>query len=733
MMLSAFLVGEDAWSQNSDIRGIVSDSLTGQRIPLANVTILNTTRGASANNAGFYLIPSVPPGEYDVAAAVLGYRSTVLHVRVFPGKMAELNFRLASVPVEESEVVITAPRKREVLEINTSVHVLERRELKAAPVLTQEDVFHALKSLPGVVSTSDVSSKFYVRGGGGDQNLVLFDGIKIYNPFHGLGIFSLFDPDIVQSVEMYTGAFPAGFGGRLSSVINMATRDGRGDKLAGAANLNFLSTKLLLEGPAYEGSSWIINGRKSLFSKTFKRIVGQDLPVSFFDFFSKFTHQFRQGTKVDLIYLSSGDGLRFGGIDEPDYHWRSNSFGLTASHLIGDRLFVNLVAYTTFYHAERDVKSSTVATPSSSLVQEPGLRATASYTTDDQNLLFFGFEFSFPTFEYRLTNTFGSLIDIEDSFPDATTWFRYQARFDRLRLDGGVHVDLSSIMEREAGIEAMQPRLNVSYLLSGNWRAKLSLGTYNQRAITLTNEDDIISIFDPWVKIPSQLRPERAVHTVLGIDGNLIESLSFGIQGYHKKYLSLVVYNQDKVDATQSDYIAGSGASYGAEVLFRCTLSSVDLYASYSLGWTSLENNGLAYYPRYDRRHHLNILGTARLAEGLDVSVRWEFGTGFPFTQSLGFYDRLRFVNSMPGPYEFETGEPYLALGGKNAARLPSYHRLDISLSYKLNLPGGLRASVGVQVINAYDSKNVLYFDRKTGERVNMLPFFPSVSMTVSR
>jgi outer membrane cobalamin receptor len=720
-----------AVAQKGDVRGVVTDSLTGQRLPFANVSVVGTARGAIANGSGFYLIPSLPAGEYDIAATVVGYRRQMVHVSVIAGKPVEQNFCLALEPIEGQEVLITASRKRELSEINTSVHVMERKELKMAPVLTQEDVFQSLKILPGIVSTSDVSSKFYVRGGAGDQNLILLDGVKIYSPFHALGIFSVFDPDIIQDVEVHTGAYPATYGGRLSSVINMSTRDGRADRVAGTASLNFLSSKLQLEGPGYAGSSWMVNVRKSLFSETFKRIVNQDVPVSFYDAFIKFTHQFRQGTKVNVNVLTTDDRLSFSASDQPDYNWRGNAISVAASDLVGDRLFANVVAYHSYYHAERLIKSSGNATPSSTLVKDLGLRVSASLVTDSQDLFLFGFEFGFPTLDYQLINNVGSNLDIYHDFVDATAWVGYQAKFDRLQMDVGAHLDMGALFNEELGWGALQPRLNLSYLLFGNCRVKASFGTFSQRSVTVSNEDDIISIWDPWIKIPSTLDAEQAVHSVVGLEWSFLEHFSLTAEAYHKSYRNLVVYNRDKVDATEPDYISGKGSSSGAEMLVRAGYPFADFYAAYSLAWTSLTNAGFTYYPRYDRRHHLNLLVTTHPLKGFDASARWEYGSGFPFTQSTGFYDRLRLLGALPGPFELETGEAYLTLGEKNAARLPSYHRLDLSVAFKFTLFGSLNGMIGGQIINVYDSKNMFYFDRKTGQRVDMLHFFPTATVTL--
>jgi hypothetical protein len=228
------------------------------------------------------------------------------------------------------------------------------------------------------------------------------------------------------------------------------------------------------------------------------------------------------------------------------------------------------------------------------------------------------------------------------------------------------------------------------------------------------------------------LPSEQADHFVLGISGNLTEQSTLNAEMYYKNYGSLVVYNRDKIEATDPDYIKGKGASYGAELSVRAHYPIVDLYAVYSISWARIDNSGLVYYPRYDRRHHINLMAITRPLKGMTATVRWEFGSGFPFSQTVGYFDRLTLDNALPGRFELETGSPYIILGPKNAARLPSYHRMDISVGYTFSV-FGFDCSAGADLLNTYNNKNIFYFDRKTGERVNMLAFFPSVSLTVSR
>ncbi|MEX1276341.1 MAG: TonB-dependent receptor [Bacteroidota bacterium] len=717
-------------AQVADVRGIVTDSLTNQRVPFVNIVLVGTNKGAAANGVGFYLLPSVQAGAYEIAASAVGYERLVRRITVQVGRTLELNFRLKPTAIETEEVVVTGKGKKELTEINTSIHIVDQQELKITPVAAQADVFHSLKMLPGIVSTSDVSSKFYVRGGAGDQNLVLLDGMKIYNPFHALGIFSVFDPDIVRNVEIYTGAFPPGFGSRLSSVVNINSGDGRADRLAGRANINFLSSKLQLEGPLASGVTWSLNGRKSLFKETFKDIVQQDVPVDFYDLFVKVSGQTEGEAKFDLSYLTTADDLKYPNPNDPDYRWRNTAMGLNVSGLLSDRLFVTSTVFANSFTAERDAKSSNLITPSTTSVKEPGVRAQATYYTDEQDLYFFGFEFSFPTLEYNLTNNTGTRVHLYTTSPEASAWIRYQAKYGRLQLDGGIHSEVGSLFDRGDASATIQPRINLSYLVIGDWRVKASYGRFSQNVITVSNEDDLISVFDAWIEVPDNLETEQADHFVGGFEGTVADRTSASIQAYYKNYGSLAAYNRNKIDANDPDYITGTGKAYGMELLLRYGSSLLDLYGTYTIGWTKLNNEGLEYYPRYDRRHHINLLGVVRPFERFDITLRWEFGSGFPFTQTVGFYDRLTLRDALPGPFELETGQPYNLLGPKNAARLPDYHRLDASVNYTLAL-GALRAIIGVNIINLYDQKNVFYFDRRTGQRVDMLGFFPTATLTL--
>lgn len=724
------------FAQGVDIRGTVADSVSGEKIPYANVMVVGTSRGAASNLQGFYLIANVPPGRYQISASTVGHQVSIKSVEVRMGNPMIVNFELAPKDVQMSEVMVTGAAKRELSEIQTSVHILEQRDMKAVPVAAQEDVFRSIEILPGIVSTSDVSSQFYVRGGAGDQNLILLDGMNIYNPYHAFGIFSIFDSDVLKTTDVYTGAYPAEYGGRLSSVVNMTTLDGGAKSISGHANINFLSGKVQLDGPlpVSIGSpiTWLVSVRKSLFSETFTKFLNKDLPLSFFDGFAKVT--FRPGeteAKYGFEIFSSGDDLKSTNPTEPDYSWRTSALGFTASGLIGDRAFVTAAMFMNRYVAERDAKQSNDIASESTSVYEPGMRVNATIHTDSDDLFFLGLQLNFPMLDYSTTNNFGVAIDETSHLAEGTAWVKYQTAPSRLQADLGLCLDVGSLMTRTAGIEIIQPRVSLSYGLWDTWKAKAAVGRFTQNMITVNNEDDLISIFNAWIEVPEGQKSETSDHYVLGLEGNVLPTLSTNFQTYYKTYGRLLLYNQDKIDAYQPDYITGTGKAYGLESLIRYGSDLADLYVAYTLGWTTVTSNGITYCPRYDRRHTLNLLSVIHAATKFDVSLRWSLGSGLPFTETVGFYDRLHLTNLLRGSYLGETGESYVMLGSRNARRLPTFHQLDASATYRFVLEP-IRGTVGVNIVNVYNQKNIFYVDRKTSQQVNMLPFFPTATLNIT-
>lgn len=720
------------YSQHADLRGVVADSLTGERIPYANIFLAGTNRGSATNANGFYLIPSVPFGAYDVTVSVLGYKRQTKRIVVQDDTPNIVNFRLSGEAVELDEIVVSGQAKSDLQKIQTSIHVVDKSEMQLVPVAAQPDVFRSIQILPGIVSTSDVNAQFYVRGGASDQNLILLDGMRIYNPYHAFGIFSTLDPDIIRTTEIYTGAFPSEFGNRLSSVINIHSRDGNATQFSGQAHINFLSSKIQLEGPVGERVQTIASARKSLFSNTLQRFTNEQTPLSFYDGLFKITLQSPNlQDKYTLQTFVSGDDLRAENSSEPSYVWNTRAVGVKADLLSHERIYWDLVSTFTQFQQERRIESGRALVPAVNIVHEFNLRAHVTHYTDTQSLFFFGFEFNFPKYEYRTTNHAGYPVNLHATLVETSTWTRYQSTIGGLNVDGGIRVEVGMLLRGRSATSSIQPRLNVSGDAGGTWGWKAAVGRFGQEVINISNEDEILPVMIPWVAIDRSLDAQWADHVVLGIEGNVLSNLSLTLQGFFKHYGSLVTYNVQKFDVFDPDYINATARAFGGETLIRFSHPLVDVYLAHTVAWVRINSNGFIYAPRYDRRHTANILFALHPAKNLDVSVRWEFGSGLPFTQTVGFYDKLTFGKGYPDPYVYETGFPFTVYGSKNAARLPTYHRLDLSVSYRFELAQGFQPSLGLNLINVYDRKNIFYYERQTGRRVNMLGFLPTASLSL--
>ncbi len=737
LFLVAILLGPSAFPQSShpdadvtaDIRGIVADSSNGERLIGVNVILKGTKRGAITNTSGFYTITHVPAGWHEMVISAVGYIPRIVTVRVTRNELITVNVRLIPQPIQTGEVLIQSEGISSLTERSASVHVMTPQEIRALPAVAQSDLLRSLQLLPGITSTSDVSAKFFVRGGASDQNQILLDGMKIHNPFHAFGLFSVLDPDLVRSAEVYTGAFPAGYGGRLSSFVNVTTKEGNLSGISGNASLNFLSGKLELDGPFSEENSWLVSGRSSLFSKTINRMIPNAAPISFYDLFVKGTMGTSTGRLGFRGFLSSDDVTPVPA-DQPDHSWRNGAAAIVLSGVADDRMYFDATMNYSFSENRRMPKPGSAITPAMSRLEEFGVKVEMTTFTENQNTLFEGFEIAFPTIHDSLYANGVFPQEYKDSRVNWSAWTRYVGSWGDIGFDLGLHLDVMLLFEGYAPYQGIQPRLTFSYNLGDTWVAKASYGTFTQDMIQISNEDDLITLFDAWMFLPDDLRPELARHYVLGLEGSPFQGLALTLQGYIKEYNSLSLYNAAKIYPADPDYLNGDGDARGLEALVRYASPFVDVYTSYAFSKVNVNAGTLSYAPRYDRRHTIKAVTTFHLFDRFDLTFRWDYGTGYPFTQNAGYYDRLGLSDIGTNPFPGGTGTPSRTLGEKNAARLPAYYRWDAGVTYRVAF-GPFRGNVGVSLINLSDHKNILYYDRATGKTDYMIPFFPTASMSL--
>ena len=732
LAVSMSVIVSHAQEQRGGVKGFVSDSSNGERLTLVNIVVTGKGFGAATDHNGFFFIGNIPPATVTIRATIIGYRTVERQVKIEPGKIVTANFLLAPAPIQLEGVEQVAERHMR-YDTEISTQPIGAREIEIVPTIVEKDLFRTLSVLPGVMATSDVSSQFYVRGGGGDQNLIVLDGMTIYNPFHALGIFSIFDADAIKEAEILKGGFPAQWGNRLSSVINIRTREGNKNRFSGKVNSSLVAGKVLLEGPTPWEGSWMVAGRKSFLDDMLQKFVRTETPFDFYDLIARVNHSTGENGRISLHTLWSGDIIRPESRFEPEYLWNNGAYGLSWFQLLENKYLIETTFSFSSFRGELRPRENSQITSRLSEIKDSYFNGAVTYFQQNGDMYGAGFMFRFPEYHYSFTNAANYVRDLNEKNSETGLWFKYKLKqLAPFSVEVGLRSDLFAVLSAHSS-DAFEPRFSLGVDITPTHAVKFSYSRVHQRMITITNEDDVVSLFETWIPIPSDLPSQRADHYIVAVDGNtgFIPGLTFNVQGYFKDLGNLVEYNRDKVDARDPDFVSANGRSYGLEVFLEERHPVYYGWISYTLSFTERSVGSFSYAPRYDRRHNLNILAGIKPGSGWDMGLRWEFGSGLPFTQIMGFYDRLLFQGIFNGGgYATEPGIPYTLLGEKNRGRLPSYHRLDVNIA-KAFILGPLKVITEASIINVYNRKNMFYYNQTTGERIDMLPFLPTVNLKV--
>ncbi len=714
------------------LRGSVTDSLTGESLPYSNMLLEGTTLGASADLNGNFIITGIPPKNYDLRVTYVGYITKTIPVQIKAGEMLQIRVSLAPSNIQLQAIEFIGEKVSQPNETNLGLQKIDIREIELLPKGVETDIFRSLQFLPGVQSTGDVSARYYVRGGGSNQNLVLLNGVSVYNPFHALGLFSIIDPEMINAVEFYKGGFSAEYGGRLSSVLNLITKDGNKNRYSGSASVSFLTAKGLVEGPIPNGS-FMLTFRKSLFNDVLKKFINfKDAPFEFHDLSGKINYTSSTNaslTKVSLHGFNSQDQLLNDDPEKTDYKWSNNIYGG-----YWFQAWENVPIYSETSVSYSSFSGDVIPNLSndkqrSNSVKDITFKTDFAYIYDSRDELRIGYDLKSIKTNLNFENQQGTRSSLSHNGLSFGLYAKYKfLRFEDFGADVGTRINGLTLTSQKMSIA--EPRVNFSYQMLPGFILKAAWGIYTQQMITLTNENEIISIFEPWLVIPNYLKVPEAIHYVAGIEWNRIENLSIKSEFYYKLLKRTAEVNDLKASDLDPDFVTGSGEAYGAELLLQFSKEELQASASYSLSWSYKELNGWISHPRYDVRHSVTANINYDFGDGWVASASWFFNSGLPFSQILGYYDKLYFENLFFSTGLYGNYLPYTILADRNLGRLPTYHRLDLSLSKKFRIYF-TDVSLSFDVINAYDRKNIFYFERDTGKRVNMLPILPTASIKI--
>jgi hypothetical protein len=743
-----------SFAQNSSVRGFVYEKANGEPVLFINVYLKGTTYAGTTDVNGYFSISKVPAGNYKLIVSSVGYDSLQTDVVLKENEIVTKKLFLEKKTVKLQEVEVSAGREEQKTSVQMGVSKITPREIKQVPSVGGEpDLAQYLQVLPGVVFTGDQGGQLYIRGGTPIQNKVLLDGMVIYNPFHSIGLFSVFDTDIIRSADVYSGGFGAEYGGRISSIMDVKTRDGNKKRFGGKLSLNTFNSKILLEGPlkksSAEGSSsisYILDAKSSHLdrsSKVFYDYVDTaGIPYSFNDLYGKVVFNGQNGSKLNLFGFSFNDQVKYAGVS--DFHWNSGGGGASFVVVPGGSttLMDGTIAYSQYKIAlqEADEKER------SSLINgfNMGLNFTYFFRKDEvkYGLEVLGFKTNFTYYNYA-----NQKLEQEENTTEFGGYLRYKKVLGNLVLDPSVRIHYYASLSEVS----FEPRMGAKYNVTDKLRLKAAAGLYSQNLIAATSDRDVVNLFYGFLSGSDQLpdkyngeditsKLQKAGHVLGGFEYDLPRHFELNVEGYIKDFSQLTTVNRDKIyadvaanadqpDNLKKDFIIETGIAKGVDVTLKYDFKRIYFWFVYSLGFNKRYDGVHEYEPIFDRRHNVNLVGSYTFGKKLDweFNARWNYGSGFPFTQTQGFYSYLNFQQGINVNYNTANGNLGILYGDLNEGRLPYYHRLDVSLKKTFVLGKNTTLEANASVINVYDRQNIFYFNRVKGERVDQLPILPSI------
>lgn len=778
-----------AWSQDGSITGTLYNKSNSEAVAYGSILLQEINQTATTDENGLFAFTKLKPGEYTIIAAGDGIKRTTLKVTVKKGDVAR-----ALIYAEAEDDGATQLEGVDIdaqgslgskTQVRTSVVTATKKNIDAVPTVGgQSDIATYFQTVPGVTTTGDQGGQMYVRGGAPIQNKVMLDGMVIYNPFHSIGFFSVFDTDIIKTADIYTGGYNAEHGGRISSVMDISTRDGNKQETDGKISVSPFGAKVLLEGPigskknrAAEGAklSYLISGKTSYLaqsSKIFYNYVNKDgngLPFNYTDLYGKFSANTGNGSKFNLFGFNFTDSVTYQTISK--LKWNTYGGGtnfvllLPGSPVLTEGHF----AYSK-YEITLDDQTNT---PRFSSISSFNGGFDFKYYLK-KNEIKYGLEVLGYSTSFQFANSAGLNISQVENTSEIAAYLTYKITAGRLLIEPGFRAHYYASL-RDFSPE---PRLGLKFNFTDEFRMKASGGIYSQNLIAANSDRDVVNLFYGFLSGSSNLpstytsRPDgqevervhalqKAIHSILGFEYDLNTRLTFNIEGYYKRFTQLSnlnrnkIYNADdptKPDITKLDYAIETGDAYGVDFLAKYSTKKTYLWFVYSLGKVTRWDGIQEYAPVWDRRHNINIVATQKLGKNKkrpnadapwEVSLRWNFGSGLPFTPTKGVYAKPAQGGVAVDPITGNPSTISYIYGDLNSKRLPTYHRLDLTVKRTFEFFKTIkgedgapdrtkmtsRLEINAGATNVYNRDNVFYVERSTNTVVNQLPIIPSIGI----
>jgi hypothetical protein len=761
------------------LSGYVEDEASGERLIGVSLAVPQYQAGTVTNAYGFYSI-TLPDDSFHVQLSYLGYQR--LDTVVGADNSTGITFRLKMLNRQLEQVTIRGGRAEQIQESSQMSRInLSAAAVQAVPrLLGEADLFKTLQLLPGVKQGTEGTSALLVRGGTPDQNLILLDGAPLYNPMHLMGLFSTFNTNVLKDVTLYKGAFPARYGGRLSSVIDVSTKDGDMNNIHGDFSVGLLSAEAMLEGPIRKGkTTFLISGRRSYPDLVVREYLkGQEDPpekfrLHFYDINAKLHHKFSDKDKLYLSFYNGRDKLetryRFESMYAGNQYFsdvKANAGNLAASirwnHVYSPKLFSNVMLIGSDYHfksrfyqeGEANHNAYTDYQLLNSGIRDYGVKADFEYHPKPAHFVRAGIAYMDRNFTPGVLRTKQTqeeevIVDSVNNNHDIhAREINLYAEDDwelssRLKVNAGLH--FSAFLVEGRFYRSLQPRLNVRYLLPGNWALKASYSSMTQYVHLLAN-NSISLPTDLWVPATDKVKPQYADQFALGVARNVFGNhFEFSAEGYYKYMHNVIEYKEgadyltsSRGDTWQSQVAAGEAESYGLELLLQKKSGRLTGWLGYTIAWANRilpdVNYGKVFPYKYDRRHDLHIVGVYRLRKGIELSASWTYQSAAPFTIPVASYEG---VTAPLSEHEYQRYPDADYINMRNNARIKAYHRLDLGINFIKYKKNGMIRTWNISLLNVYNRFNpFFYYINRYGDEnptaaltaINMVPFLPSFS-----
>ena len=771
-----FISGLFAQPITASINGFIRDDASGEPISYANVFLSNSSLGAATNSDGYFVISEIPLGLYELNATMIGYAVFKKKVDLSLGESIRLEIRLKEEAIKGTEVLVTAERQKFERSMESSQIALDLREINSAPAFVEPDVFRTLQMLPGVQTTSDFSSALYVRGSTPDQNLIMLDGIAVYNPYHLGGIFSTFNTDAIKEADFHAGGFPARYGGRMGAILNVINREGNTEKVTGSANLSLISSKALIEGPIpkWKGmkGSWMISGRRTYIDKVVDALAlpsgsknsdGSDVPLRFpyyfYDYQIKANLDIDQDHRLTFTRFYGDDVLDFSYEDPSetvrnenvtiqqdskfglDWPWGNQTNGLTWRWIVSPKMITKTFLSNSRYRFDFDLffQNRDLYTYSDStainfinfnwniydIIKDRTLETEVQYKYSNDHEITGGFQIKKIRFDL------GIQYDLETQ-DTSFTWnplslknntqeisFFLQDRWEvskRLKIRSGLRLTDYNLHKK---IYA-DPRIGMKYHISDDIALKANWGLYHQFLTTANNQDENLRLVELWLGIPKEKPASVSEHVIGGVEYMSPRNIFYRIELYQKTFENLLTLKQDNAneyegtsqDSTINEFWDTRGNSNGIELLVKKSSGKFN-------GWIGYTFSETKYYTEPSGWHNPNFdrTHTINIVGNYDLTSDLELSAAL--TQSSG----NPYTKILGRVYDWEQSlyndsywypiDSYL-VGEKNTERYDDYFRVDIGMTRKGGNLFGLEYDTYWQIMNLTRHINILSYRYRT-------------------